>query len=286
MANVAVRNAEPGDALVCAEILHAAFGDIGSRHGFGNDFPPPEHGVQVTAQLIAAPSVASVVAEQAGVVVGCVFMLEGDPIRGIGPIAVRPDVQARGVGRMLMQAMLDRARGAPGIRLCQDAYNTASLSLYASLGFDVTEPLLLLRGRPQGPVAADAAVRDSDAADAAGCAALIGRHLGQDRRTALRMAMGFGTPVVAERAGRITGLMVVPQFWHLNFGVAETEADFQALVVGAARTGEVAFLFPSRRTDLLRWLLRSGMRVVKPMTLMATGDYAAPAAPWFPSVYY
>jgi hypothetical protein len=33
-----------------------------------------------------------------------------------------------------MQAVLDRGAGALGIRLLQDAFNTGSLSLYASLG--------------------------------------------------------------------------------------------------------------------------------------------------------
>ena len=89
------------------------------------------------------------VAEIDGRIVGSNFLSEGDPIRGIGPITVDPSVQGRGVGRQLMQAVIERARGAMGARLVQDAFNTRSYSLYASLGFDVREPLLLMRGTPR-----------------------------------------------------------------------------------------------------------------------------------------
>ena len=44
---------------------------------------------------------------------------------------------------MLMEAVIERGKSAAGIRLGQDAFNTASLSLYSSLGFDVKEPLCL-----------------------------------------------------------------------------------------------------------------------------------------------
>src|SRR5215204_4098113 len=67
----------------------------------------------------------------------------------IGPITVDPSVQGGGVGRQLMQAVIERARGAMGARLVQDAFNTRSYSLYASIGFDLREPLLLMRGTPR-----------------------------------------------------------------------------------------------------------------------------------------
>ena len=57
-------------------------------------------------------------------------------------------LQGGGVGRRLMEAVLERANGAAGIRLLQDAFNMRSLALYASLGFEVREPVLVMTGRP------------------------------------------------------------------------------------------------------------------------------------------
>ncbi len=40
------------------------------------------------------------------------------------------------------------------------------------------------------------------------------------------------------------------------------------------------------RRLLFRWCLDVGLRVVKPMTYMAVGDYREPAGAWLPSVSY
>jgi predicted N-acetyltransferase YhbS len=89
-----------------------------------------------------------VVAESEGPIIGSNFLDERDPIRGLGPVTVNPQVQVRGIGRRLMEAVLERARGAVHLRLVQDSFNMLSIYLYASFGFEVKEPLLLMRGQP------------------------------------------------------------------------------------------------------------------------------------------
>src|SRR6185503_14922682 len=82
------------------------------------------------------------------------FLSERDPIRAIGPIAVDPSLHGYGIGRRLMQAALDRAQGAPSVRLVQEIYNLQSLSLYASLGFDARELYSVVTGTAaRAPVA-------------------------------------------------------------------------------------------------------------------------------------
>jgi hypothetical protein len=60
-----------------------------------------------------------------------------------------------------------------------------------------------------------------------------------------------------------------------------------ALLIGAAGVVEdrLAFLVPLR-TGLFRWGLEEGLRLVKPMNLMALGEYQEPRGSWFPSVLY
>jgi GNAT superfamily N-acetyltransferase len=99
------------------------------------------------------------VAESEGQVIGSNFLDERDPIRGVGPVTVDPLVQVRGIGRRLMEAVLERARGAVGVRLVQDSFNMLSVSLYASIGFEVKEPLLLMRGKPNGKLPSGIVVR-------------------------------------------------------------------------------------------------------------------------------
>jgi ribosomal protein S18 acetylase RimI-like enzyme len=286
-----VRPAVAADAEACGRIMHAAFKGIADAHGFPPDFPSAEAGRRLAAALIASPAAFGVVAESDnGRVVGSNFLAEGDPIRAVGPITVDPASQGSGAGRRLMEAVLDRAEAARGVRLVADAFNTRSVALYASLGFDVKEPLLLLRGAPRSGPLPGSAVRPLMADDLGACARLCAVVHGVERTAELRDALKAFTPIAVEREGRITGYLTAPTFWLANHGVAETEADMRALVAGAAAAAAspepVSLLLPVRQASLFRWCLAEGMRVVKPMTLMAMGEYREPGGVWFPSVFY
>jgi hypothetical protein len=55
---------------------------------------------------------------------------------------------------------------------------------------------------------------------------------------------------------------------------------------GASADQPLALLMPLRQGSLFRWALRAGLRVLKPMNLMAMGEYHQPAGAFFPSVAY
>src|SRR5206468_2157821 len=109
-------------------------------------------------------------------------------------IAVDPAVQQRGIGRRLMEAALERTRGAAGVRLVQEAYNTLAMSLYASLGFEVKEPLLRMTGRPRSAPRPGVEVRAFGPDRLEECARLCARVHGVDRSGDLRDAFGVFSP--------------------------------------------------------------------------------------------
>ena len=129
--------------------VNDAFTAINIAHGFPSDFPNPEVGVFAISSMFSDPHFYCVVAEIDGRIVGSNGLDERAIIRGVGPITIDPGVQNKGVGRLLMQAVMDRARdrGAPGLRLVQAAFHNRSLALYTSFGFDVREPLSCLQGQ-------------------------------------------------------------------------------------------------------------------------------------------
>jgi hypothetical protein len=53
--------------------------------------------------------------------------------------------------------------------------------------------------------------------------------------------------------------------------VAESTGDIRALIAGAADFSGPGFLVPTRDTELLRWCVEHGLRIVQPMTLMTIG---------------
>jgi predicted N-acetyltransferase YhbS len=286
-ARVTLRDAEPDDIDACAQIVFDAFGGIQDDHRFPRDFPALEAARGLMGLWIPHPSIWGVVAEVDGRIVGSNFLDERDPIRGVGPLTVDPETQGAGVGRKLMAAVLERGQGAPGIRLLQDAFNMRSLSLYESLGFDVKEPVGVITGRPRSEPAEGVEVRPMEEGDLEECTVLCEWAHGFARTNELRDSIRAFAPFVAARDGRIVAYASAATFWPMNHGVAESEDAMTALLLGAAAAIEdpIAFLVPLR-TSLFRRSLGEGLRLAKPMNLMALGAYREPRGSWFPSVLY
>ncbi|HAV60909.1 MAG TPA: GNAT family N-acetyltransferase, partial [Verrucomicrobiales bacterium] len=148
--NLTLRSGKESDARPCGEICWKAFSTISKKHNYPPDFPSTEVAAEVIGAILKRPEVYSVVAEVDGTIVGSNFLWEGDTIAGIGPITVDPGTQNGGVGRQLMENVLERTvrQGFAGVRLVQAAYHSRSLSLYAKLGFVVREPLATMQGTP------------------------------------------------------------------------------------------------------------------------------------------
>jgi len=288
---VRIRPAQAGDERELGRVLQAAFTGIAERHGFATDFPSGEYAQGLAATLIAAPAYRGVVAEVRGRVGGTAFVNVSDPVRGIGPVAVAPEGQGRGVGRALMEAVMEAGSGGAGLRLTQDGFNLASLTLYTSLGFEVKEPLVLRIGRPHGlePAPGGITVRRLRDDDIDACDELCRRVHGIERRAELRLGLATGLPgYVAERDGRLVAYATTVALWQRAHGVAETSEDLLGLLGGAAHNepGPISLLCPTRDAALHAWCVEHKLRAVKPMNLMAHGDYQEPRGAWFPSVAY
>jgi ribosomal protein S18 acetylase RimI-like enzyme len=213
-------------------------------------------------------------------------MDERSVVRGVGPITVDPGIQNSGVGRQLMQAVMDRATqtGAAGMRLVQAAFHNRSLSLYASLGFDIREPLSCMQGRTRERSMPGCTVRSARPADEDACNELSRRIHGFDRGAELAQAIERGTALVVLRGDRITGYTTELAFF--GHSTAETNLDLQALITSTDGFGGPGIFVPTRNNALFRWCLANGLRVVQPMTLMSVGLYGEPSGAWLPSILF
>jgi predicted N-acetyltransferase YhbS len=184
---VVIRPATTQDVPICADICYRAFASINAAHNFPCDFPNPETATGLISAFFSAPDIYCVVAESDGRILGSNCLDERSIIHGIGPITVDRETQNHGVGRKLMEAVLERSRlrGAAGVRLVQAAFHNRSLSLYASLGFDVCDPLEVMQGRTRERSIPGCTVRPAAIADLPACNALSHRVHGFDRGTEL-----------------------------------------------------------------------------------------------------
>jgi predicted N-acetyltransferase YhbS len=282
---LSLRPATPADAPELGRICFEAFRTIAERHGYPHDILSVEAGIGLATHLTGHADIYGVAAESDGRIVGSNFMDERSVIRGIGPITVDPTAQDRGVGRALMGAMLERAasRGAAGVRLVQSAYHTRSLSLYASLGFDVREPLVCMNGAPLSLTVPGRSVRPATSDDLAACNRVCRRVHGFERSGELVEAIQGGTATLVEHAGRVTGYATSIAFF--GHAVGETDDDLKALIGAAPAIGGSGILVPARG-PLFRWCLDHHLRVGQVMTLMSLGLYNEPAGAFIPSILY
>jgi predicted N-acetyltransferase YhbS len=274
------------DAAACGLIDFEAFKSVSSEHNFPWDFPSVEVATGAVTMMLSNPGFYSVVAELDGKVVGSNFLDERNPISGVGPISVDPQVQNQTIGRSLMLAVMERSaqRGFAGIRLVQAAYHNRSLCLYTKLGFDTRETLSKMYGPPPKLKLPGYEVRSATAQDLEACNQLCSRAHGHDRGGELRDAINQGTAKVVEHMGRITGYSTdISVFAH---AVGETNQEIKALICATPEISGGGFLLPTRNSDLFRWCLQNGLRLVHQMTLMTIGLYNEPRGAYLPSVLY
>jgi predicted N-acetyltransferase YhbS len=284
--NLNLRAGKPEDAEKLGRIIYEAFKTISEAHNFPPDFPTPEPAIGLAAMMLSRADVYSVVAELDGETVGSNFLWEGNDVSGVGPITVDPNVQNSAIGRRLMEDVMRRSDelGFPSVRLVQAAYHNRSLSLYTKLGFDTVEPLSAVNGAPINEKIEGCEVRKMTEADIAEANELCRRIYSIAREQDLRDGINQGTASVVEREGRITGYTTGVGFF--GHAVGESNRDLQALIAAASSISGPGFLLPTRNSELMRWCLEKGLRVVQPMTLMSRGVYSEPRGAFLPSILY
>lgn len=278
-------SAEPQHVDEIGRICFEAFKEVGEGHGFSPDFPTIELARQVLGMMVHREDFYGVVALRDGRPVGSNFLSLMDPVAGLGPITIDCSCQGQGIGRALMRDVIDYARrnGIEQVRLFQDSFNVASLSLYASLGFDVKAAAAFMQAAPAAQ--ADHSVRSVTAADLSSIEELCKRIYKHSRRNEVAAAAPYGfAAFLREREGRVAGYLIPGIFGH---GMAETEEDALALIGEAARRVPppfARFFCPLSEGSFYRKALQAGCRAIKVMNYMTLGPYQHPDEVWMPSV--
>ncbi len=283
---VQLRKGEPFDAEKLGQICFEAFREIADQHNFPRDFPSPEVGVGFAAMMLERPDIYSVVAEIDGQIAGSNFLWEGDQVAGVGPITVDAALQNSAVGRELMLDVIRRSddQGFLSVRLVQAAYHNRSLALYTKLGFNTVEPLSLIQGAPVNVKVEGYNIRKMTAGDIEAADAVSQAVHGHSRRNEIAGSVQQETAAVVEHGGRITGYSTGIGFF--GHAVGETNNELEAMIAAAKVFAGPGFLLPTRNSELMRWCLDQGLKIVQPMTLMSRGVYQEPRGAFLPSILF
>lgn len=283
---VRIRPAVPADAKSVGPILYRAFKTLADHHRFTPDFASPEITDGLAASLLSHPKFYGVVAEESGRIIGSNFVDLRAPVAGIGPISVDPATQNKGVGRQLMQAVMDEAtrRNCPGTRLVQIAYHNRSLCLYTTMGFRSRGPLSVIQGEPLRLGFDGYVLRPTVAADTAACNDLCRNVHGMERSEEVSESIAQGSGMVVEHLGTLTGYTTGIGFF--SHTVAKSNQDLMALIGAAPSFSGPGFLLPTNNHEVFAWCLGKGLRLVAQATLMSIGLYNEPDGAWLPAVLY
>jgi GNAT superfamily N-acetyltransferase len=293
---LAVRTIEERDVEPAGDVNFLAFYHVALAHGVTPAVTSPADCRSYVRFLRTVDPLGGLVAEEDGVVVGMAWVHPRGPVATVGPIAVAPRAQGRGIGRRLLEGCIERAgAGVPQVRLVQESFNVASLGLYLRSGFRVVAPLVELErpgGAPLAPPAAPmgVVVRPATAADRSRLVARDARAFGAPRPENVDVYLGRGQALVAERGGALAGYALgidLGRQAHLGSAAAD-DAEVLHLLVGTlaaslgARGAAVRTLVPATDRRLVDALVAIGFRVFRGCFFMVRGGGTAPPANYVP----
>lgn len=183
------------------------------------------------------------VAELNGAVIGtAICWKHGAQRASLGLVIVSDAYQGRGIGRTLMQMMLDEV----GERVTFLHATPAGQPLYEKLGFSVCGLLNQHQGRVTETLAVElpdgVQLRDAQPGDLAAMTALATRATGLERDAMLAALLQVGTALVLERNGSMIGFSVFRRFgrgYVIGPVVAAQSADdlYAKALIGRWLTG-------------------------------------------------
>ncbi len=284
-----IRSIEQADAEICGKIGFQAHKVISSAHGYPSEQPTNEFAVEMIKTMLANPYSWGSLAEQEGRILGSIFVhiFPPSPVAAIGPLTVDPSAEG-GVGRALMEAALMEAhkRDYDQVRLVQSPSHLRSFALYTKCGFALREPLFLMKGSPSPTtIQKKYDIRVAEPRDISACNQICISIHGFSRELELRHAIDQRVASVAiDSTDTISGYAAGIGFF--GHAVAKTNEVLKALIANSSAILGHGFFVPGRNSDVVRWLLDTGFRIVWPANLMAAGKYQDPLGPFLPSIAY
>jgi ribosomal protein S18 acetylase RimI-like enzyme len=285
-----IRPAEPRDVERAGDVNFLAFYQTALSHGVPPVVTTPGESRRYIRYLLDFDPFGGVVAEEDGDLVAVAWLHARGAVATIGPLAVDPRVQGRGIGRRVLERLIEVAgKGVPQIRLVQESYNVASLGLYLRAGFRVVTPLLDLQLPAGSPgvsprVPPGLAIRPASTEDRTRLVARDARAFGATRAQSVDLYLGRGRVMVVEEGQSLTGYAMGMGFEATAFlgSASADDPDVLLALLGtvasdlAAHGHAVRTLVPATDRRLVDGLLGLGFRVFRACQYMVRGGGTAP----------
>jgi ribosomal protein S18 acetylase RimI-like enzyme len=201
----------------------------------------------------------------------------GENAATVGMVIVSNACQGRGIGRKLMNAMLERLEG----RSVMLNATAEGLRLYESLGFVTTGSVFQHQSSdftvPVAELLPDERVRPMGARDWENLGAMFSGACGMERDALLKELRGISRGVVLTRDNHPVGFALLRRFgrgWSVGPVIAPDAQGARALVSHwlGKQMGKFCRLDVTGASGLSPWLAALGLPCVGEVTMMVRGD--------------
>ncbi|HEV2301883.1 MAG TPA: GNAT family N-acetyltransferase [Stellaceae bacterium] len=293
-----IRRAAIGDIAAIDRLVRTALNTSSRQHGFPEIPPGPPNPFYAFA--IEEEPEGAFVAEEEGAVVGVAVRWSRPPAWFLAHLFVDPSRHGEGIGRRLIERVLAEDGSEAAIRtLITPAFNPVSVSLYLRYGMYPMEPLYAfevpaaeLRSRLSGQRLLESEIFAGDAG-AAPLLAGIDRPLLEMTRTKLHrqlLRLPGSECRLFRFEGEPRGYAYLSPRGQVGPVAALAPLDFPEVFesalgrAAAVSEGRVTALLAGSNIGAMAAAVRLGMRIVRPVLLMASrrfGDWSryAPHSP-------
>jgi len=283
-ANLTVRLTVPSDVEPLSKIAFTAARSIHKQHGVPFFLPTPEDTKALIQLLMDDPSMYGIVAGLDGRIVGCAFLHEKDEIKSISGIVIEPKFQGRGVGKKMVELLIERAN-CRSIRMAfAETFNLPYFNVLAGFGFRPHETISIVSGIPKGTFDGLLEVRPMVLSDVDACDELHYETQGFSRRNEMIKCLDpiyAARPYVALQSGELVAYTC--SFSYHGHTIAKDLTALKQLYIAVAgimshagATPRIA-IFGRLYPMLLAWALReAGLKLERNTNLMVLGQYKPP----------
>jgi predicted N-acetyltransferase YhbS len=201
-----------------------------------------------------------------------------DTLARIGLVIVAPEAQGRGIGRRLVETLLEDVSPRPIVLLATEA----GLPLYEKLGFAAFDRSVQYQGNYTGDPIQDPRISRVAASAIAEISDIDAAAFGALRGDMLRDLAKTGSVAVLTENGQISGYAMARAFGRgtvIGPLVAATEDDALALFRTLARPGFVRIDCPADASTLIEYLQTAGLEDVGASPVMVRGGWTPPGGP-------
>jgi GNAT superfamily N-acetyltransferase len=201
----------------------------------------------------------------------------GDHFATVGLVLVDRRYQGKGIGRQLMNTVMDEA----GPRVLQLVATNAGLTLYHRCGFRERDGIGQHHGVPSRipdvPLLRDTVIRKAACSDLGALCDLDAAAFGASRKHVLAAILELGDGFIAHRDGRPVGFALTRQAGR-GTAIGPVVADGQPLAIAliaqqlAHTTGFIRVDIPIDAVQLGQWLEAAGLSCVDRVTTMVRGE--------------